>query len=364
MSFMRSTLSESAPYLLGLALCAAACVPPFLPVHALAAQEVPVREAEAPRSLPVETSRQAPDAGAASPVSTEGPDRAGRSERVRLLDESIEQLLPLGEEEIRMYKRRRDDIEAAVEAEPARMATRTRQIRSDPGHRPEVVRLSGGYASTLVFQDATGAPWPVLSLILGSARAFSASQPGTERSASAVNDGGTAPEEGGAHSNIVTLVPLTNHASSNLTVMLDGAPYPVILHLKTESAARRDRTADALVVLRLDRPGPKAVQPRLVGRTPSPVTPPMLEVLHGRIPDGASRIPLSPEIPGVSCWEAGGVRYLRTVWPLVWPAWSATAQGEDVQVHVLPRTPTIVVSLDGEHKVLAAGRPEGREVFR
>ena len=203
--------------------------------------------------------------------------------------------------------------------------------------------------------------------ILGDAKAFQASQPGHPASASQGPSQGaprsTRDGQGQAqgasyadHANLVTLVPLTNHASSNLVVALEGAPYPVILHLLTESSAKQARVEDALVVFRLDTPGPRAPLPAVGPAQPGPVTRELLNLVHGIPPEGAARLRLEPELWGTDLWEHGGRRYLRTGHQPVWPAWSAQA-GQAVKVYVMPKTPGIVLSVNGRRVSLTV---EGR----
>lgn len=70
-------------------------------------------------------------------------------------------------------------------------------------------------------------------------------------------------------------------------VTLEDAPYPVVLHLITESQARRGRVGDALVVFRLDRGGPNAKPAVLAPPAPEAVSADLLEFVHGVPPDGA-----------------------------------------------------------------------------
>ena len=225
----------------------------------------------------------------------------GGEERSRIFEESVEKLLPVDPGEIRTYIEKRDRVEGAAAPGPARMRTGTRQISAVPGAVPQVIRLTAGYSSTVMFQDATGEPWPVLSIVLGNARAFQATQPKVEAEDGEAQSGvrnrtGTA--RANVASNVVSLVPLTNHASSNLMVTLEDAPYPVVLHLITESQARRGRVGDALVVFRLDRGGPNAKPAVLAPPAPEAVSADLLEFVHGVPPDGARPVRLEPEYPG------------------------------------------------------------------
>lgn len=286
----------------------------------------------------------------------------GGEERSRIFEESVEKLLPVDPGEIRTYIEKRDRVEGAAAPGPARMRTGTRQISAVPGVVPQVIRLTAGYSSTVMFQDATGEPWPVLSIVLGNARAFQATQPKVEAEDGEAQSGvrnrtGTA--RANVASNVVSLVPLTNHASSNLMVTLEDAPYPVVLHLITESQARRGRVGDALVVFRLDRGGPNAKPAVLAPPAPEAVSADLLEFVHGVPPDGARPVRLEPEYPGTRAWLYRDRIYLRTGHHAVWPAWLSRAGCGGLTVYALPRAPFVVLSVGGERVKLMTGLASG-----
>lgn len=289
------------------------------------------------------------------------PEEDGE-ERSRIFEESVEKLLPVDPGEIRTYIEKRDRVEGAAAPGPARMRTGTRQISAVPGAVPQVIRLTAGYSSTVMFQDTTGEPWPVLSVVLGSARAFQVSQPRVEAGEGETRSGArnqTGTSRANAASNVVSLVPLTNHASSNLVVTLEDAPYPVVLHLITESQARRGRVDDALVVFRLDRSGPNAKPPVLAPPAPEAVSADLLEFVHGVPPDGAKSVHLEPEYLGTRAWLYRDRVYLRTGHHAVWPAWLSRAGCGGLTVYALPRTPFVVLSVGGERVKLMTGLAAG-----
>ncbi|MBP3734457.1 MAG: hypothetical protein J6I57_05775, partial [Desulfovibrio sp.] len=134
----------------------------------------------------------------------------GGEERSRIFEESVEKLLPVDPGEIRTYIEKRDRVEGAAAPGPARMRTGTRQISAVPGAVPQVIRLTAGYSSTVMFQDATGEPWPVLSIVLGNARAFQATQPKVEAEDGETQSGArnrTGTARANVASNVVSLVP-------------------------------------------------------------------------------------------------------------------------------------------------------------
>ena len=272
---------------------------------------------------------------------------------------SLEDLLPLGPDEVRTYLDQKERLDNAALPDPARMRTHTRTLSGSVQDEPPVIHLTAGYSSTLLFQDVTGAPWPVLSAILGNARAYAVSQPRVEAAAAGENRGKGAEAEQGernVHSHIVNLVPLRNHASSNLVLTLEGAEYPVVLHLVTGSGRREGRLNDALTIFRVQKEGPGARTP-VLGPVQEPVSEELLAFVHGVPPKGAVRLRTRPADPGVQVWAYEGSLYVRSIYQAVWPAWERSAACEDVHLYVMPVTASIVVSKNGRRLSLVCQRP-------
>lgn len=285
--------------------------------------------------------------------------RLDKAARAKEFNTALDQNFPLSVEEIIEAQKRSESMEQVIQPKPARMRTESRTLHVTPGAAPQVVRLTAGYSSTIVFQDITGAPWPVLSMILGSPSAFSATQPRTEREVLAPN--GKRPDEvaegtSNVTSNIVNIVPLQQRAFSNLVVNLENCPYPVILHLLTESPIQGKRNADGLVVFRLDKGGPKAIEPKIGPSLAESMTPELLGFVHGIPPQDAKMLSIEPTLPGLRAWLHNGRIYLRTVHSLVWPAWVGAAGSEDMRVYILPATSSAVLSVAGaQQKITFAG---------
>lgn len=280
------------------------------------------------------------------------------AERQKDFDASLEGIYPLSVEEIVKARQKSEIMEQVIQPVPARMRTESRTLHVTPGAAPQVVKLTAGYSSTIVFQDVTGAPWPVLSMILGAPSAFSATQPRTERAVVAPEGQKTEQTATNVTSNIINIVPLTQRASSNLVVNLEDCPYPVIIHLLTESSIKGKRSADALVVFQLDKGGPKAIEPQLGPSLSESITPELLGFVHGVPPANAILLKIDPPVPGVRVWKHNGRIFLRTVHSLVWPAWHGSAGGEDQRVYILPPTQSAVLSVDGSQQkiVIRGGR--------
>ena len=286
----------------------------------------------------------------------QGGNQAGsqaekQAERERLFEESLEALLPVAPRDVERFLEARDALEGATEPGPASMRNRTRVLEAGVRNEPTLVRLTRGYSSTLLFQDVTGAPWPVLSVILGDPGAFALTQPkvAQAREAGKNADRGVNTQGVNVHSHIVNIVPLTNHASSNLVLTLEGADYPIVLHLVTESVRSKGRTSDALTVFRIGRSGPNA-RTLPLGPEESGVSDELLAFVHGIAPAGAKRLGLEPADGGIEVWEYKGMLYVRSIFQAVWPAWTASAAMEGHILYVMPRTLSLVFSREGKRK--------------
>ena len=273
-----------------------------------------------------------------------------QAERERLFEESLEALLPVAPRDVERFLEARDALEGATEPGPASMRNRTRVLEAGVRNEPTLVRLTRGYSSTLLFQDVTGAPWPVLSVILGDPGAFALTQPKVGQvpvTGNAASKDRRAVEN--VHSHIVNIVPLTNHASSNLVLTLEGADYPIVLHLVTESVRSKGRTSDALTVFRIGRSGPNA-RTLPLGPEESGVSDELLAFVHGIAPAGATRLRIEPADGGIEVWKYKGMLYVRSIFQAVWPAWTASAAMEGHTLYVMPRTPSLVVSKEGKRQ--------------
>ena len=273
-------------------------------------------------------------------------------------DEALHQILPLTPEEITKAKERQEAIDQAIAPNPAQMLTGTRTIPVTPGQAPQVIHLTFGYTSTLVFQDMTGRPWPILSVVVGNSAAFDCLQPKvTTQNLTKVptepNPNANTLQNENVNGHILNIVPKTMRASSNLAITLEDSPYPIILHLLASSPNHNLRQSDALVVLRLAKAGPNAklpnLGPALESQIVSDVT---LNFIHALPPDGAKRIKTKPTLPNLKIWKYQDQLYLRTSHHLIWPAWIQVANGEDMRVYLLPKTRSIVISTHGTYTKL------------
>jgi len=243
-------------------------------------------------------------------------------------DESLKQQLPMSKAQIQRFKQRLDETQRSLNGNSSpEMGTQTRRLSFETGNKPSVLKIAPGYVTTLAFVGSTGKPWPVSSVTLGNPNYYKVVRP-----------------EGEKH--IITVSALKKYADSNLAITFQGKHMPVTIQLKTISGEQD--TTDSLVVFQTDRRGPNAEDPS-IGPQPEPTVSNEMMAFLDRVPPGsAKRMELKPRIGGVSMWSYQDALYLRTEYPVLWPAWKAVSHGpNDVRVYEMPRVSSVMVSRGG-----------------
>ena len=282
--------------------------------------------------------KAAPDAGkgANAPLSIADLEKLFKGAALPDVDaaQSVGATMPLTPDQIRALRKYVDDIRAAT-AEPPKNPgapeVSSAMISLEPGVKPQVLRLEEGISTTIVFQDATGAPWPVKSAITGNKEFWSV--------------------ENEAGSNIVVISPLSTYAHSNLVVQLQGAPAPVIMTLKSGYHDKVHYRFDALVQGR----GPNASTLSLdLGRGPV-MTSEMISLQDGVPPEGAVRLRVSGA-EDVQAWKLNGKLYLRTRLQLQTPEPARTGASPDgMRIYELDETPVVFLMRQGASVRVALG---------
>ena len=121
--------------------------------------------------------------------------------------------------------------------------TRTVRVTLEPGRSPVPVHTTANIATSLVFHDSTGQPWPVTSVTNGGPSFFQVLHP-------ELPDG-----------NLLNVMPTQGYATSTLVVTLQDRDIPLVIRLESDSVRAPRRKADALVLFQLAHHGPKAALP-------------------------------------------------------------------------------------------------------
>lgn len=292
---------------------------------------------ETPDGLPPPATSLQPPAqtSGAEPAATPSTS-TDASEAQRLFEQAKRALLPVTPDQIRDFRQSYDAAQAAKFGGPApALVNREVQIEVVPGMTAPTVHVSPPFVTSVVFVDATGAPWPLTSL-----------DGGNEDGAFSVNwdEQRKVPPH-----NLVTVRPLQNHVSSNLVVTLQGFALPVSLVLDADSRNEHGlhpKSIDGMLTIKLMQRGPEAQTP-VVGPGPRPAIYPILyKFLYDTPPEGAQAVALEPAIG--KAWIYNQSLYYRTNKPLRWPAWTAQANAPGgTAVYEMPLVPLLMLSIDG-----------------
>ena len=202
--------------------------------------------------------------------SSEGATKKAQDAQA-LFEESLRQMMPLDESQIQEYRLRSDERERALLPVSPALNTRTVNVSLEPGRSPVPVFTTANVATSLVFHDSTGQPWPITSVTNGGPSFFQVLRPDL-------------PE-----GNLLNVMPTQGYATSTIVVTLEGRDIPLVVRLESDSVRSPERKADALVLFRLAHHGPKASIP-IVKDIRETADSSMLAFLDRVPPDGAVRL--------------------------------------------------------------------------
>lgn len=258
--------------------------------------------------------------GASAPS---GGEMEGNDLRTQAFGKMITNTLPLSPSQIRMLRNMYDATQQAAVTYPGvppRPTASSLAVNLSPGATPPVVRLGAGFVTSLVFVDATGAPWPIDSYSLGNPTAFNI--------------------QWDRKSNILLIQAISAHRIGNLAVLLKGLNTPVMVDLNPGQAAM-----DVRVDLRIPGFGPQA-KPTF-DTLPGSESPVLLALLDGIPPPGAKNLKSSA---CENCaWLVDKKMYLRTQFSVISPAWISTMSSADgTHVYEMQTTPLVLASYNGK----------------
>lgn len=261
-----------------------------------------------------------PNLGARSTWDGEAIDQQSQQAAQGLINEaftrSLKQTMPFSPNRIQQLRELGIQVEGAQQHPPAAAGTtRFRALSLKPGAVIPSVKLYPGNVTVVRILDATGAPWPILSYMVGNAQAFSVRQGGGETSNA---------------TNTLMITPTSNVSSANLALIL-YPDTPCVLQLNVNAL---DNTAEFLITFKVDSRGPMASESFIQPEMTSQVSPLMLSFLDGIPPQGA--VPLKMSDAEVEGWRFGKKTYLRVQnKQLLWPGYSKTvSSGGQVPVYV------------------------------
>ena len=185
-----------------------------------------------------------------------------------------------------------------------------------------MIRRSRGFVSSLVFVDATGAPWPIEAYDLGDPKAFNI--------------------QWNKKSNTLMVQAMSAYNYGNLAVKLQDLNTPVMLTL-----VPGQQQIDYRVDLRLPEKGHLAKATIQGSELPEQADKTLLNILDGVSPQGAKRLDVSGGV--AQAWLLGDALYVRTRFTLLSPAWmSKMSSADGMNAYKLQLTPLLLVSRYGK----------------
>ncbi|HFI3862472.1 TPA: DotH/IcmK family type IV secretion protein [Enterobacter cloacae] len=207
----------------------------------------------------------------------------------------------------------------------------TLTINLSPGASLPVLRTTTFQASTVMFTDNTGAPWPL------AAPPYNGNPTGF-----AVN---FIPE-----SSVMTVQARRLYDRGNVTVYLKGLAVPIIIDLNSGEASSqaKSRVIDSRLDLRIPQRGPQAKK-LPTGQTKIGLNNPTLQAfLDGVPPKEARRLKTQGELPDTQVWQMGDDLYIRTRSEIRDEFELTQASGDGTWLYKLPLTPEVAFSRAGK----------------
>jgi len=243
--------------------------------------------------------------------------------------------LPLTPEQITSAQRLKNQVQRAIATPGGQAASpdsKTITVSLDAGAAAPVVHLEQGNITTLIFQDDTGAPWPVTGVFIAPDAKVAATILGNDLVQDATGANGSTqatpdlvgirqsqPSNGpgassaaavqslaATSSNIVALDPTTPAiVGKNMVVTLQGLAQPVVFTFDAGGAVVDYRTS-----VIVPEHGPNAViEPRRPDM-PSIALQGIQGFVDGVPPSGATKLDVSD--PAISAWLYNGKMFVRT----------------------------------------------------
>ena len=248
-----------------------------------------------------------------------------------ILKEALKNKMPLGPNEIVIYRQQREDIDRAkqMEIKPVRPQMKTTMLEPESMAKPPILKLRIGYTTTVVFRDAMGKPYKVTPSNPGDNDAYKVV---------AVND------------NTFTIFATAAYRPSNMSVQLDGIDIPVMLHL-----VNGEEEVDYLRVFSVQRLAPATREKLAMNKEQLDPVPLVNDADLTRFldqlepPNGAEVIPVLE--PGYEAWWFRDRLIVRTRDDLLSPDGAPLYGANGWRIYeILNPVPVLVFSTGGSEK--------------
>lgn len=242
-------------------------------------------------------------------------------------EETKRDKIPLSPEEIVELRRLDIDAKRAENAPIAKagvkLEIRTLDLDVD-APKPVVINVAPGYASSIVFYDQTGAPWPIDGDIIGDVNSFGSKGMSKQK-------------------HIAVFEISREFAQSNALINLEGLSVPIVVKL-----VGHDGLVDSRVSVRIPKMGPSAAIEPFVRDELENAPADLLNVLNGDKLSGGKRFELRG-VPGEVTYKDDTI-YIRTRANLISPPWKRYVSNSGYNVYELPPVTNLLFSVNGEMK--------------
>lgn len=282
-----------------------------------------------PQDLSISAAANNPSAPSLEPMSparkVEKLQSIEALKREQAFNQLLEDVMPLSPDQIlQMHKYYDMTLQAKAtppSAPPTPQFTST-VVNLEPGSMAPVIRLAAGFVTSILFVDATGAPWRIASYSLGDPQNFNI--------------------QWNQKDNVLFIQSVKVYSHANMAVNLYGLPTPVMLTLVSGQ-----KTVDFRVDLQIGERGPDANPPIVDTAFSANVNPLMINVLDGVPPRGSIKLRVSGG--PADAWLYDNKVYFRTKLTVLSPAWLSTVASPDgTHVYEMMLTPYIVATQEGK----------------
>lgn len=246
---------------------------------------------------------------------------------------AIGQAAPLNRTEVEHVSRAMDEASRGRAWQPADVVPRisTLTVNLSPGASLPVLRTTTHQASTVMFTDNTGAPWPL------AAPPYNGNPDGF--AVSFIPD-----------SNVMTVQAKRQYDRGNVTAYLKGLVVPVIIDISSGEAGNNtgSRITDSRLDLRIPQLGPQAKK-MPAGQSKIGLNNPTLQAfLDGVPPQEARRLKTQGAVPDTQVWQMGDDLYIRSRSEIRDEFELTQASGDGTWLYKLPMTPEVAFSHAGK----------------
>lgn len=192
--------------------------------------------------------------------------------------------------------------------------------------KPIIIRTAPSKVSSVIFFDASGAPWPIEYAYPGDDQMFTIAKTGSEM-------------------NVATIIAGKDFVQSNAIIGLVGLPTTIVFELQSDQKAIDSRKS-----LRLAQLGPKAKPMTIASDSVIETLPEeLLTLINGSKISGSKLMKLEGVKSG-HAYSYNDYIYVSSKYPLRWPAWLNSGKSPTgTYVYKLHGTArNLIFSVDGE----------------